>query len=708
MAEVGLVQRLAKSPHTVLQPQQDLPLSAIALAKQLLDPLAQDVADAQIARRDLNRKKRKRGEEEQLEPTLQIRTVYTQGLAVKQIWEQARRIIDAACTEVERALPQPMLVEPISLEATSPHNGQGPSDEETDLDGLDSTESQDLEGEDLDDVNAVESADEDLEDEDGLSEEDIEELDPDDVPDDLSDTVQASTDTWKRDPNGLNDAFFSIDDFNRQSQFLEDMDARGDEDNPSDEDEVDWDADPLARSNAISKSGGPGVEEESGDDNEDEGDDEAGPTFGNADLDAPSTDDEDEDGDEEDLEAGMPALNNTNDIRYADFFEPPPKKLSKTKRMRALPKTQPPRAAISGGDGEDLDGDMQRAMDDVNRDIFASESEEEPSDSDASGPRSRNMSTHEKQRSKIAAEIRRLEAASVAKRDWTLSGEARGADRPLNSLIEEDLDFERAGKPVPVVTAETSEEIEQLIKRRIIAREFDEILRRHPDALGSAHDQRRGRVEVDDSKPQSGLAEIYEQEHLKTSDPNYVDQRSKATKKQHAEIDKLWKEVNYQLDLLSNLHFKPKRIESEIKVVEDKPRIAMEDARPAGEGVEEQSQLAPQEVYRAGQHRLAGEVASRSGASMSKEELSREEKRRKRRREKERTKKGKVNQGTEPTRPNKDGKQRPKKSKSEEKQGILEELKRGGVKVVDKKGELQDLSKKPAAQGDVSSSALKL
>ncbi|KAI9870728.1 MAG: U3 snoRNP protein, partial [Watsoniomyces obsoletus] len=159
-------------------------------------------------------------------------------------------------------------------------------------------------------------------------------------------------------------------------------------------------------------------------------------------------------------------------------------------------------------------------------------------------------------------------------------------------------------------------EIEQLIKRRILAREFDEVIRRRPDAFGGVSDVRRGRSEVDDAKPQTGLADIYEQDHLRATDPGFVDKRSAATKKQHEEIDRLWKNVSYQLDLLSNLHFKPKRVDMEIKTIEDKPKIAMEDARPVGEGIGiEESMLAPQEVYKAGDIRREGEVTGKSGAS---------------------------------------------------------------------------------------------
>jgi len=354
-----------------------------------------------------------------------------------------------------------------------------------------------------------------------------------------------------------------------------------------------------------------------------------------------------------------------------------------------------------------MEGDMERAMADVRRDLLESDEEvsevESGSDIDDLKVSKKNMSTHERQRALIASEIRRLEAANVAKRDWTLSGEARAADRPLNSLIEEDLEFERAGKPVPVITAEVSEEIEELIKRRILAHEFDEVVRRHPDAIGSANGIRRGRTELDDTKPESGLAEIYEQEHLRATDPGYVDKRSAATKRQHEEIARLWKDVSAQLDLLSNLHFKPKRVEAEIKTVEDKPTISMEDARPAGMGVNaDASMLAPQEVYRPGDEKRTGDIVVRKGgANVSKDEMSREEKLRRRRREKERMKKAQDHQGGKTS---VDGARvgaaaagttssgKGKKSRTQEKADLLSDLQKGNVKVIDKKGELQDLA----------------
>ncbi|ETI22181.1 hypothetical protein G647_06254 [Cladophialophora carrionii CBS 160.54] len=690
----GFLTTLSTSAQDFLQPPSTLHLDSLSYLKSILDPLASNVAAAQTFRRDESRKKRKRGDVEREEGVLQLRQVYTNGLGVKQVWEQARRILDATCTEIERDIAIQRARRQTKTEAQVASDDQEDDAASLSEEEIDDTEYSDL-GSGLPNDDAV------YEDEAAEDDRDLEEME--DIEDDDSDRSEADEQdpaTYVEDPNHLNDGFFSIDEFNRQTQFLEQKDARGEDDNPSDEDDIDWDADPLTMPFHRTKANA-GEKNKEADAGHESSDEEDGPTFEDADLNADDSDEDMMEQEEGALEDGLPGLDNTNEIRYADFFAPPPKKQSKTKRMRALPKTQP--KSQPQPEDDDIENSLQRAMADVRRDLLESDEEDSGLDSgsDANDMRSsgRNMSTHEKQRAAIAAEIRRLEAASVAKRDWTLSGEARAADRLPNSLIEEDMEFERVGKPVPVITAEVSEEIEQLIKRRILAREFDEVIRRHPDAASGAGEARRGRIDLDDTKPQSSLAGIYEQEHLKATDPGYVDKRSAATKKQHEEISRLWKEVSGQLDLLSNLHFKPKRAEAEIKAVEDKPTISMEDARPVGAGVNaEESMLAPQEVYRPGEEKRNGNVIVRkSGASMSKEEMTREDKLRRRRREKERMKKAQGGApGTGPAHSVGNGasKKAKAKTKEQEKSDILSELRKGNVKVVGKKGELQDLDGK--------------
>ena len=686
-----LLATLRTSLHNFLPTTSNLHEAAILAAKQLLDPLAQDISRAQETRRTENRRKRKRAQHNTERRVLQIREIFTDGFGPNQIWEQARRIIDAAAEETEQDLDQVHLQHShVEDEQHDPKTDGSDSIKMVHFDEegfeVDSEHLQ-VEASDMDEILGQDADGYEDEDADADAELTLEDIEADEDADALSED-DAPAEIFEPDPNNLNDGFFSIDAFNQQSQFMEQKDARGEDDNPSDEDEVDWDADPLSMLVPQSRRA-----DVNGDEAAESDEDEPGPTLG--DPDAASEDEVDEDADMHD---SMPGLGNTNDIQYADFFEPPPKKPSKTKRMRALPKTQPaPRT--SAENEEDVANDIQRAMADVRRDLLDSD-EEVSGDgdgmSDEDKPRQeKNMSTHEKQKAAIAAEIRKLEAAAVAKRDWTLSGEARATDRPMNSLIEEDLVFERAGKPVPVVTAAVSEDIEALVKRRIIAREFDEVVRRRPEAIGTANETRRGRVELNDSQSKQGLADIYEQEHLAKSDPNYESTLDKKTKKAHSEIDRLWKEVSGQLDVLSNLHFKPKRAEVEIKSVEDKPTIRMEDARPGGVGGEE-NMLAPQEIFRAGEGgKEDGVVVRRSGASTSKDEMSREEKLRRRRREKERQKKAGLNKPV--VQMGADGKPG-KRSMKDEKSDIISDLKKGNVRVIGKKGQLEDLNQKPEAQ----------
>lgn len=111
----------------------------------------------------------------------------------------------------------------------------------------------------------------------------------------------------------------------------------------------------------------------------------------------------------------------------------------------------------------DADGDSegQETAQRVSADLFA----DEPSSSSASAEQ---LSAHERRQASLAEEIAALEAENVGKRDWTLMGEAGSRARPVNSLLEEDLEFEHTAKATPVITEETTEGLEDLIKRRIL------------------------------------------------------------------------------------------------------------------------------------------------------------------------------------------------------------------------------------------------
>ncbi|KAG9244347.1 U3 small nucleolar ribonucleoprotein complex, subunit Mpp10 [Calycina marina] len=661
--------------------------AGLDLAKGILESFASDLGEEQLQRQKEMRKKRKRGEKDQgEEPTLKIRKLHTNGFEVGQVWEQARRVIEALVEDTQVTCQQ------LGLNLTDDANEQlvDASSEEEDIE-IGSDENLDLEGDggDISDDEELEHNGELSGEVDGEEEAFDEEQNNFDDEDD-SDEEEVPVGVFIEDPHGLNDGFFSIDDFNKQTEYLERQDATADPytGEASDEEDIDWEQDPTTiPMKAVSSSKrAAAVDEIEGEDGDSS--DEDGPTFGNANLNAPevASDDDEEDADMDDIDEPG---DNTNEVLYKDFFEPPPRKASK-KELQADYLARIARKA-QAKNPEDEAAEIERAQAATHRDLFDDMSDKDDSDDalselDPADPKSRR-SAHERRQAKTLEEIRRLEAMSVAKRDWTLSGEARAADRPLDSLIHEELDFEHVGKTVPEVTAEVNEEIEDLIRRRILAKEFDEVLRRRPDSLSTPANTRRGAFELDDSKPKQSLAEMYEEEHVKNNNPDtYVSKADEKVRQAETEIEGLWKEAGAKLDALSSWSYKPKPAAPSLAIVSDVATISMEDAQPTtAAGVSGgESMLAPQEIYKAGKEKDSiekGEVVPKSGAPVARQEMTREEKLRRRRREKERIKK----------RGGDELNQRVQGKKKQANREMLGELKKGGVKIIDRKGNVRNV-----------------
>ncbi|KAG5928319.1 hypothetical protein E4U42_000862 [Claviceps africana] len=717
--------------HKFVEPNAAIPGEALNIVKNTLEAFASQVSDLQQQRLKESRKRKRSGEKSLVDGSdvLKLRKVYVDGFETGQVWQQAKKIISGVLGFAEGLVDEMEeageVVDDSGSEGGEPQSlsfGEDGfevgSDEESDVESEDSEGDVSGKIEHGDEEDGEEDEDDDDEDGDGDQEglekglnEDVElrnGSNQSDDDEDGEDEEEEEPDEFVEDPHGLNDGFFSIDAFNKQTQWFEDQDARGDPttDQASDDEEIDWFADPLAPSTSRSQTSG---KKAAASLDEDEDDEEDGPTFGDMALDAPegASDDEamDMDGgvdDDEDNDF------NANEVYYKDFFAPPPRK-NKTGGKPFKKKATKLEAESPNEE------DTARAMADVKRDLFDDESDNEEGDSDrdlsdvsAEDPKSRR-SAHERRRAKLAEEIRQLEAASVAKREWTLSGEAAAADRPMNSLLEQDLEFEHVGKPVPVITPEVSESIEDLIKRRILAQEFDEVLRRRPDTDGLPANTRRGLVEVDDSKSTKGLAEIYEEEHIKNANPDtYVSQSDEKLQKEEKEVEAMWKDVSARLDALSSWQYKPKPAAPTISVVSDVATISMEDAQPttAQAVVGESSRMAPQEIYKAGaaskdtDAAARGEVVTKAGLPLSREEMSREDKKRRRRRHKERIRKA----GGADAQPGKTLGTRAKMQRD-----TMAELKKGGVKVINRKGEITDVDgNKPKAKRAVASGSFKL
>ncbi|KAI5288777.1 U3 snoRNP protein [Ascosphaera aggregata] len=691
---------LLQTPEEYLKPSPSYHAEWSRLAKQYADILASDVSASQTKRQQVLRKSRKRKhvdaddhddeekeeEEEQVRP-LQIREVHVDGFTVRQIWEQINIVLKASRDEIQRdASLAEKRVE--RLKDGVEEDGLSQSDTEDSLGSVEGREEEEDEDED-----------EDGEFE-GLSDQSGEKGDEEGNQEEMDDSAEEGTEepepsqlrsmeakkASKPDPFGLNDGFFSIDDFNAQSAMFERKDAQGENGDEEDEERINWDADPNAASGM-----------------EDSEDDE----------------DDDDDDDDDDMD-NITGMRNTNDIMYADFFGPPNPLVSSNKGDGKKKGTQSRHDDVEvmkevnkekdehEEEEEEEERDMERAISDVRRDLFDDDmSDEDFGDEGADGGGDTLKSTHERHQIKIMDEIRRLEAANVAKREWTLAGEAEAHDRPVNSLIEEDLDFERVGKPVPVITNEVSEDIEALIKRRIIAREFDEVIRRRPSSLTDRSSSRAQNFILEETKSQKSLGELYEADFQKQNDPNYVDPRDEKLKKEHAEIATLWKDLASQLDILTSWHHRPAPPQATISVVKDTATIEMEDVRPGVSGaITDARTLAPQEVYAPGREGGGvekGEIVLKSGAAISKEEMTREEKHRRRRKEKRARAKQFSQEKAAATAAaaasaDKGGVSRKAKEASEKKQ-LVSDLKKGGVKVIGKAGSLTDVTGNKVVEG---------
>lgn len=727
--------------HVFLRPPPSLPAGSLQLAKEALDALAGPVSDQQQlrAREASSGKKRKRDGSSQQNgaaageaagPVLKIRKLHVDGFETAQVWQQARKIISGALREagqVLRELEADDAVEVVpaadgdaaggadgsqrviefgedgfEVGSGEDESASGPCDEGSEADTEESDDDEDASlGNEDDDMFDLE-AEEDDEEEDEQDGNEVKDDNEEEEEQEVDDDSEEDAGEFVEDPHGLNDGFFSIDEFNKQTQWFEDQDARGDPntDHFSDDESIDWHADPFSAPKKPRKEEAEDSDDEPASDLE-VVEDEEGPSLRSKvrqeDLEDES-DEEDDYGLQHDLDDGGMDLT-ANDIFYKDFFAPPPKKKKPGSARKPKPLPEPSRPD---------DGDVERAENDVRRDLFddlseRSDSEDALSDVSAGDPKSRR-SAHERRQAKVAEEIRKLEAELVAKRAWTLSGEAAAVDRPVNSLLEEDLEFEHVGKPVPVITEQVSESIEELIKRRILAHEFDEVLRRRPDTLGNPHDARRGLVDVEDTKAKKSLAEIYEEEHLKKANPDaYVSQADEKTRRDEEEIKNMWKEISAKLDALSSWHYKPKPAAPTLTVVADVATVAMEDAQPTtAQGVAggETSMIAPQEVYAPGKDTAEkGEVVAKSGLPVARQEMSREEKLRRRRREKERIRKAGGIDGNKPV-----------SKKAQAQRETMSDLKKGGVRVINRKGEVVGLDGKKVAEqkGPQTSGAFKL
>ena len=166
----------------------------------------------------------------------------------------------------------------------------------------------------------------------------------------------------------------------------------------------------------------------------------------------------------------------------------------------------------------------------------------------------KTVSSYQRERLKILSQARKLEEENVQEAAWMLKGEVSSKARPENSLLEEDLEFDFQSVPPPVITETISESIEDIIKRRILERAFDNpevpITQEVKDEA-ILFKQRKQKYELE-MQERTDLGKMYEQDFLKSKgelseEHNTLDPKLKA---KYKEVKELYSKISNTIDAL--------------------------------------------------------------------------------------------------------------------------------------------------------------
>ena len=239
--------------------------------------------------------------------------------------------------------------------------------------------------------------------------------------------------------------------------------------------------------------------------------------------------------------------------------------------------------------------------------------------------RLQKLSGYEAEQEKMKSTIAQLEADLVKEKSWDLRGEAKGKERPENSLLGLNVQVEKGAKPAPIITKEHTETLEDLIIRRIKEEKYDDVVPRKVTEITE-----KDVFDLSQEKSKIGLGDLYAEEYL-TKTLGLESSTSVKQREKVQETKALFRKVSQELDALSHFFYAPIPDVEEAKVVASKSvsSLSIEDATPVAESFG--STKAPEEVLK--------KKTGRNAALLSVEELTGDDKKRLRRATKAKTRK---------------------------------------------------------------------
>ncbi|ESN94922.1 hypothetical protein HELRODRAFT_102915 [Helobdella robusta] len=229
-------------------------------------------------------------------------------------------------------------------------------------------------------------------------------------------------------------------------------------------------------------------------------------------------------------------------------------------------------------DDDDEEEEEDRLANDVNRELIRDESDN----------KQMVKSSFERRQEMLSKKINELEEKTTLEKDWQLKGEIGASKRPLNSLLQEVLDFDTATKPAMVITEEVNKTIEEKILQRLKDNIWDGP-KRKIKTKERTFELKKAVAVLSDEKSEMSLEKIYEQEYLDT-----IQKKEEKVPLEIEEIKQSMAALFRKLDALCNFHFTPKPSMPEVEIVANNAAITMEEVAPTA--VSEAMLLAPEEI----------------------------------------------------------------------------------------------------------------